>query len=109
MVIFLLQLFLDELSVIFNNGCRPTYSLFLDESHETTRYVYQVNFMGKDYVPPNHLYSSNPNDARIVSAQYVLKVIGIFICVILCLCFNQVPIFLSGNLVSLVSFVSKLQ
>nr|CAB3265481.1 CUGBP Elav-like family member 3-B [Phallusia mammillata] len=64
--------YLDQLCAMFNNGVRPLYKLYCDESFGITRYVYQVTLMNKTYLPPSNMFSTSIAEAQKNSARYIL-------------------------------------
>lgn len=71
-----IQVYLDEISTMFNNGIRPVYALYSDNSQGATRYVYRITFMGECYTPPSDRYCNSVPEAQKSAAEYVLTQIG---------------------------------
>ncbi|XP_076825491.1 uncharacterized protein LOC143471037 isoform X2 [Clavelina lepadiformis] len=65
--------YLDEISTRFNNGIRPIYELYCENSNGIARYVYRITFLGERYMPPTNQYSNDVSEARMIAAEYVIK------------------------------------
>ncbi|XP_078494476.1 uncharacterized protein LOC100182848 [Ciona intestinalis] len=65
--------YLDEVSLIFNNGKRPEYCLLNDGNRGSTKYAFAVHFMGEMYIPTPELYFYNIPEAKNKAAKRVLE------------------------------------